>query len=221
MTGRPLRWNYYEKGYKKYPDKKIRYEKIGDSIKQTVATKGHWRKNDRKKAERANEKYSIGYRNGNHKPLNERNRDHAAASEAAKKTCMEKYGVDNPAKHPSVKQKIAIKAKEWQSIGIDRTMYEEYYNAVKLVTKRNWYEHFYVINPDALQRGNEIHLDHIYSIHTGFKNNIPPEIIGHWTNLRMLSKKENSSKGKNCHKKTEQLYEDYNVAMARIIYENQ
>ena len=38
---------------------------------------------------------------------------------------------------------------------------------------------------------------------------IPPEIIGHWTNLRLLPKLDNTSKGADCHKTKEQLYEDY------------
>ena len=124
---------------------------------------------------------------------------------------MEKYGVDNPSKHPSIKQKLSDKNKEWQALNPkDRTLMEEYHIAVRLITNRNWYEHFYTINPERLQRSRDLHLDHIYSIAEGFVNNIPPEIIGHWTNLRLLPKLENSSKGAGCHKTKEQLYEDYN-----------
>ena len=52
-------------------------------------------------------------------------------------------------------------------------------------------------------------MDHIYSKHYGFKNNIPAHIIGHWTNLQMLSKRENNIKGKTCGKTQEQLFEDF------------
>ena len=44
----------------------------------------------------------------------------------------------------------------------------------------------------------ENHLDHIYSIHYGFINNIPPYIIGHRNNLRLIPRSENSSKNKRC-----------------------
>lgn len=47
-------------------------------------------------------------------------------------------------------------------------------------------------------RGNEFELDHKYSIHEGFKFGIDPKILGHWKNLRILTKFENRSKHKNC-----------------------
>lgn len=93
-------------------------------------------------------------------------------------------------------------------------MAEEYYNAVRLVTNKNWYENFHTLNGiGSNKRSKDFHLDHIYSISEGFKNNIPPEIIGHWTNLRLIPKIENSSKGAKCHKTKEQLYEDYHKAI--------
>jgi hypothetical protein len=39
------------------------------------------------------------------------------------------------------------------------------------------------------------HLDHIYSVYMGFKNNIPPEIIAHISNLKMIPWMENQKKG--------------------------
>jgi hypothetical protein len=122
---------------------------------------------------------------------------------------MEKYGVDNPSKCPAIRQKLSKSAISRYS-GVDRNLEVEYYNAVKLVTNKNWYEHFYDINPNRLSRSRDLHLDHIYSISEGFKNNIPAEVIGHWTNLRLLPKIENSSKGAKCHKTIEELFEDYN-----------
>ena len=77
------------------------------------------------------------------------------------------------------------------------------------MTNKNWYQHFYKINPDQLQRSKTLHLDHIYSIAEGFKNDIPPEVIGHWTNLRLIPKIDNSSKGADCHKTKDQLFEDF------------
>ena len=78
------------------------------------------------------------------------------------------------------------------------------------MTNKNWYEKFHILNGvGPNKRSRDLHLDHIYSIAEGFVNNIPPEIIGHWTNLRLIPKIENSSKGAKCHKTQEQLFEDF------------
>ena len=85
-----------------------------------------------------------------------------------------------------------------------------YYDEVAKYTNESWIAHFDKINPKRLVRSNKYHLDHIYSIFQGFKEGISPEIIGHWTNLRMLSKSENSGKKDRCDKTKEQLLEDFN-----------
>jgi len=54
-----------------------------------------------------------------------------------------------------------------------------------------------------------MHLDHIYSQVEGFKNNIPPDVIGHHTNLQMLTREDNGKKSGRCDKTVDQLYEDY------------
>ena len=210
VTGDALRWN--EKDYRRFSSIEAKNKAIGKIISKST-TNNHWRQKDSEKSKKANEKFSTGFKNGEHKPWNQRNRDYKASLAAARKTWIEKYGVDNPSKHPTIKQKLSDRNKEWQSLNPkDRTLVEEYYNDVKLVTNKNWYEHFYDINPNKLERSNQLHLDHIYSISEGFKNNIPVEVIGHWTNLRLIPKIENSSKGAKCHKTIEELFEDYNRA---------
>lgn len=47
-------------------------------------------------------------------------------------------------------------------------------------------------------RGKNFHLDHIYSIFQGFKENIPAHIIGNIVNLRIISAHENASKKEKC-----------------------
>ena len=42
------------------------------------------------------------------------------------------------------------------------------------------------------------HLDHMISIHYGYKNGIPPKVIGHISNLRMIPHQENLLKGTKC-----------------------
>lgn len=51
------------------------------------------------------------------------------------------------------------------------------------------------------------HVDHIYSVLDGFKNEIAPSIISHPKNLRILAAKENSSKGSKSEITLEELLE--------------
>ena len=96
---------------------------------------------------------------------------------------------------------------------LDKTAYEVYYQQVRRITNRSYKQHKEKINPLNLKRAhqNANHLDHIYSIVYGFHNNVPPEVIGHWTNLRMTNGLDNLIKNSRCNKTLEQLYEDYNL----------
>jgi len=120
-----------------------------------------------------------------------------------RETLFKKYGVINPGQLEYVKK---------MNSNPDKTERELYYEEVTKYTKLNWLSNFDDINPNRITRGPEQHLDHIYSILEGYKNNIPPEIIGHWTNLQMLPRRENFIKRDKCWKTQEQLYEDYKAA---------
>jgi hypothetical protein len=129
--------------------------------------------------------------------------------EKKKKTFLKKYGVSNPSKSSIVRKKISdVQVKNGATPVHLRTLRNIYYDSVRYFTNVSWRENFDKINPTRLNR-SEVDLDHIYSIHQGFKDNIPPYIIGHWTNLRMLDKKINYSKGKRCDKSKIQLFEDF------------
>lgn len=91
----------------------------------------------------------------------------------------------------------------------ERDAREIYNEQVKEYTKESWYYHYSKINPDGITRGRKYHLDHIYSRKAGFDDNVPAEVIGHWTNLRMMPGKKNNGKGPRCDKTLEQLFEDY------------
>lgn len=155
--------------------------------------------------------------------------------QTVKDTCINKYGVDNPFKDAGIqtKYKQSIQSKYGVSnvskskivtdkirkslieagVWIDdslRSSIELYRKQVSRITARSYHDHFYKINPDKVERSRyQYHLDHIFSVEEGFKNNISPEIIGHWTNLRMLWHLENSKKNTKCHKSKEKLLEDY------------
>ena len=130
--------------------------------------------------------------------------------EKFKDTNFEKYGTWATGSEELKKQILDTKIKS----GVCRTEEEKsaleiYMLQVENFTKDSWYYSYSRINPNGLSRGKEYHLDHIFSRKEGFDNNVPPEIIGHWTNLRLIPAKENNGKSSNCDKTMEELYEDY------------
>jgi len=67
----------------------------------------------------------------------------------------------------------------------------------------------------AKENGYEIgrdtfHVDHIYSILDGFSNEVPPSIISHPKNLRILEAKKNISKGPKSEITLRELYDKIN-----------
>ena len=59
------------------------------------------------------------------------------------------------------------------------------------------------------------HLDHMYSISEGFRNNIPIHLIGNIANLKMIIGRNNISKGKKCSISLETLIENINKMYIR------
>ena len=119
----------------------------------------------------------------------------------SKLAIKEKYGVDNIQQIPEIFEK----GKQTRiKLGYERHPNQKddieiYYTKVWEITNKNFKENYYLITEnDTIKRGKEIHLDHIYSIHYGFINNILPYIIGHRNNLRLIPSRENSSKNKRC-----------------------
>jgi len=80
----------------------------------------------------------------------------------------------------------------------------------------NLYRNF--INPHNKKRGrNKYHLDHIYSIKDGFRNDIEPHIIGAPINLRMLKEYDNINKSDNSEISSDVLLEKYNNFKRKIV----
>lgn len=73
--------------------------------------------------------------------------------------------------------------------------YADYKAKVRFLTNQSFHKHYWQINPKNLKRGDEYHLDHIYPVIEGYRNDIPPEIIADYTNLQMLSAIDNLIKG--------------------------
>jgi hypothetical protein len=206
-TGKEVKW--WENRYLTYIDFTASRKDVAKKVSETIKGSGHWRSKDPKKAEEANKKFTKGFGAGNHKPWEERDRDPIAIAEKAKQTCLEKYGVENGSQTKEAREKIyqanvarGCTRREERS---DRRLY---YDAVWKFTEESWRNHFDDINPTRLNRSHNA-LDHIYSIQQGFRDCIPPYIIGHYTNLRVISLSENGIKGMRCDKTREELFEDY------------
>ena len=132
-----------------------------------------------------------------------------ADREKSKQTCLEKYGVSNGSQTKEAKEKIYQQAvARGCTPREERSLRRIYYDAVWRITEENWRDHFDDINPTRLNRSHNA-LDHIYSIQQGFRESIPPYIIGHYTNLRVIGLSENSIKGMRCDKSRDQLFDDF------------
>ena len=147
----------------------------------------------------------------------------AEVRDKIKKTNLKKYGSENPSNSKIVTDKIR-KAFISKGLWVDdsqRSDLEKYRLEVKKISKKSYHDYFYVINPQNLPRSRyQWHLDHIFSVEEGFKQRVPPEVIGHWTNLRMLWHLDNSKKNTKCDKTIEQLFEDYHSVSAASRFSN-
>lgn len=103
------------------------------------------------------------------------------------------------------------KCSHWKNYSEEDLQYiERYRENVRQLSNRNFYEYYYIINPNGLPRGEIYHLDHIYSIMDGFRNNIPPEILASPINLRLLPNSINQRKHRHSDISLEELYNRHN-----------
>jgi hypothetical protein len=133
-------------------------------------------------------------------------------TESAKKLQKEKANRRNP---ESYKQASNTKIKLGLAIPKEfKTTWELYQQQVDNYTYLSWKHYHDVINPNNLVRGDLYELDHKFSKTEGFRQGIPPEIIGHFANLELITKTENRSKRTKCSITKEQLYESVKVSVA-------
>ena len=86
-----------------------------------------------------------------------------------------------------------------------KTEWELYREQVCNYTNKSWRRHQDKINPLKLKRGKEYELDHKFSITEGFKQNVDPAIIGHFSNLELISAFDNATKRTRCSITLEEL----------------
>jgi len=90
------------------------------------------------------------------------------------------------------------------------SLWKLYENKVDRITRDSWIYFHSIINPNNLQRGKEYELDHKFSKQAGFINNIPPEIIGHYSNLELVPRYQNRKKHNKCSITIDMLYSGIN-----------
>lgn len=116
-----------------------------------------------------------------------------------------KYHDALPEIERSKQQKLRLQTMEDRGIMIPRSSLSDialYKIMVKKFTERT------LISKDP-RRCTSVHLDHMYSIVQGFKDCIPPWIIGSEVNLRLISRSENTSKNYKCCITKDELFEKY------------
>lgn len=95
---------------------------------------------------------------------------------------------------------------------INESQISSFLNYKKIVTNRTttiYRNNLKFINPNNLKRGKKFyHIDHKYSIKSGFINNIPIEIISHPCNLFMIWYKDNLIKQDKCDISLNELLEN-------------
>lgn len=83
----------------------------------------------------------------------------------------------------------------------NKNAWKRYQQEVKRLT-RHASKHFPI-------RSRDIHLDHIFSVADAFDSSVPPEVVSHWSNLRVIDGTLNTSKGRRSDKTLLSLYNDY------------
>lgn len=96
---------------------------------------------------------------------------------------------------------------ETKNIIANTPEFQMYLRIVRRLTEKSWREKSGFINHYGLVRSRKgYHLDHEFSIYDGFLNNIPPYIVGHWSNLWVTTAKWNLQKREKSTKSREQLF---------------
>lgn len=142
-------------------------------------------------------------------------------------TTMLNYGVKNPFESEVIKQKI--RNTNMKKLGVPYPMSSKEILAKMIKTNTengNWYNYeknadfnlykrvvlryteknLHLVK-DIEKRSYDFHLDHKFSISKGFKENIPPYIIGSHHNLEIISRIDNIRKNFHCSVSSEELFE--------------
>jgi hypothetical protein len=114
-----------------------------------------------------------------------------------KETNLKKYGYENPSSAKKIKdkkRKTFEESNKWLKIE-QKTDFEHYSSLVDSITKKQEIKSL----KNSENRGQfNYHLDHKFSKYEGFKQNIPPYIVGGIKNLEFIKWSENLIKNRKC-----------------------
>jgi hypothetical protein len=113
-------------------------------------------------------------------------------------TCMNNHKID--IRYSSFRSGHRCKFCYYESMMIspnELDSFRKYSNIVRSRTRTIFRKYKELIDPNNLTiDSKKYHIDHIYSISDGYKNNIDPLIISSYVNLRVIGSIENLKKGK-------------------------
>jgi len=123
------------------------------------------------------------------------------------KTIIERYGVDNYSKTKEFQEfLISSGIKKNDEL---RSKFDLYYGKVIKYTNRTFRKYKQLLQ-QIYVRSNKFHLDHIYSISEGFRNDIDPRMIGSLSNLQLIPAIVNMKKNYKSWITKDKLIELYN-----------
>lgn len=137
-----------------------------------------------------------------------------------KTTNIKKYGFPYVSQVPEfIKQRKISTRQTFEKLGIwvplDRLNERDlYYYQVNQFTKENLRQYAnlkFGMEWNIKNNWKDKTIDHKYSRHRGFLDNIPPEIIGSIVNLDILTLSENSKKKTKCSISKDDLYAQFNI----------
>lgn len=137
-----------------------------------------------------------------------------SVKEKRKESYLNRYGTEHFSKSEEHRKLRSKQKKEyWEKYRKTKVysqdlLFEQYYHRVAKYSNVQYKKYKHILDPDN-KRGKNWHLDHIYSISQAHINNVPIEIVGDVTNLRLIPAMDNLKKGLKCDKTLESLYEDF------------
>jgi len=127
-----------------------------------------------------------------------------------KKSIKNRFGVDSWWATEDGKNQINEhnkKIKERFPPEINGRSRKQYTAAARHQTNLIYQQYKHILDPTGL-RSRDWVLDHIYSVFDGFINEVPLNILCHYTNLKLIPKTDNSSKNCRSDKTLKRLYKD-------------
>lgn len=125
----------------------------------------------------------------------------------SKLTCLKKYNETNYSKTKEFKDFLLKSGLKRSPESLSKL--QTYYREVKKYTKISYNLHKKFLS-ENYKRSTNYHLDHIYSIIDGFRNNIDPKIIGSICNLQLIPSTINLQKNEESWISLEKLINLYN-----------